>query len=264
MIHSKTKQDAIAGRKLVRSGTGEEHWRTEFLIAQEISGDMTQTSPQAFLIEMTPNEVIQPHFHEVEQFQVFLEGAGQLGRAEGIKPAVVHYTDAYTGYGPITASEQGLSYFALRPRKDPGAIYLHKEGYREKLRPSLKRHFTVPVIQSTEPVLANLTGPVVEPLFDESNYVLADGLAAHVVRLGPGQDYHGQSPVNTGGQYVIVLQGQVHRSGSMQQAHALGAFQPWTVLFVAPTEQAISLRAGETGTEFVMLQFGQRQGEHSS
>jgi len=60
------------------------------------------------------------------------------------------------------------------------------------------------------------------------------------------------------------LQGQVHRSGSMQQAHALGAFQPWTVLFVAPTEQAISLRAGETGTEFVMLQFGQRQGEHSS
>lgn len=253
MIHFKTKQDAIVGRKLVRSGTGEEHWRTDFLIAQEASGDTFNTSPQAFLIEMTPLEVIQPHFHEVEQFQVFLEGDGKLGRTnEGINPIVVHYTDAYTGYGPINASVHGLSYFALRPRKDPGAIYLHKEGYRERLRPSLKRHFSIAVIKSTEPVLAHLKQPVVESLFDNSKYVMTDGLAAFMVRLGPGQIFSGQSSENTGGQYVVVLQGDVQHAGLHQ------TFHDWTVFFTDPTIKATTFQAGDKGAELVMLQFGQR------
>ncbi|MDO9024338.1 hypothetical protein [Zwartia sp.] len=256
MIHYKTKQEAIGGRKLVRSGTGEEHWRTDFLIAQELSGDLNKTSPQAFLIEMTPEEVIQPHFHEVEQFQVFLEGEGQLGRSsDGIRPTVVHYTDAYTGYGPITASEYGLSYFALRPRKDPGAIYLHKEGYRERLRPSLKRHFTIPVIKSTEPVLAHLKQPVVESLFDETQYVLADGLAGSIVRLGPRQVYDQTCPEKTGGQYVIVLQGQLN---TLDHQEVDQSFQGWTVLFAEPGTGPVSLVAGDLGAEFLVLQFGQR------
>lgn len=266
MIHSKTKQEAIVGRKLVRSGTGEEHWRTDFLIAQEPSGDALDTSPQAFLIEMTPLEVIQPHFHEVEQFQVFLEGEGKLGRTnDGIHPIVVHYTDAYTGYGPINASVHGLSYFALRPRKDPGAIYLHKEGYRERLRPSLKRHFTIPVIKSTEPVLAHLKQPVVESLFDDATYVMTDGLAAFMVRLGPGQVFSGQSSGNTGGQYVVVLQGEVKQIGqvpqqepAVQQAGLLKTFPGWSVFFTDPTARATFFQAGDQGAEFVMLQFGQR------
>lgn len=261
MFYFKTKQDAIGGRKLVRSGTGEEHWRTDFLIPQEATPDSSATSPQAFLIEMTPEEVIQPHFHEVEQFQVFLEGEGRLGRMnDGIKPTVVHYTDAYTGYGPIIASEHGLSYFALRPRKDPGAIYLHKEGYRERLQPSLKRHFTVPVIKSTEPVLAHLSQPVVESLFDESKYLLADGLGASVVRLGPGQVFTGESTEKTGGQYVVVLQGEVKLVTFDQQQTNFQqqTFQGWTVFFTDPTVKTASFEAGVHGAEFVMLQFGQR------
>jgi len=255
MIHHKTKEEAIGARNLVRSGTGDEHWRTDFLIAQEMTDDLCKTSPQAFLIEMTPEEVIQPHFHEVEQFQVFLEGEGQLGRMnDGIRPTVVHYTDAYTGYGPITASEHGLSYFALRPRKDPGAIYLHKEGYRERLRPSLKRHFTKPIIKSTEPVLAHLTQPVVESLFDDKDYSLADGLGACIVRLGPGQVYAEHCPEKSGGQYVIVLQGQLK---TVDHEEVSQSFQGWTVLFAEPGTGPVSLAAGDLGAEFLVLQFGQ-------
>jgi len=251
MIHITTKQQVIDGRRTVRSGTGEEHWRTEFMLARDASPEEPGVSPQAFLVEMTPAEVIMPHFHEVEQFQVFIHGQGQLGRVDGaIGPLVVHYTDPSTGYGPITASANGLSYFALRPRKDPGAVYLHKDGYRERLKPSLKRHFSVPVTKSTEPVLSHITQPIVEQLFDEQRYCLKDGLAASVVRLGPGQPYEVPSPKETGGQYLIVLQGKVK--------HTEQLFKKWSLFFVEPEAAPICLEAGDKGAEFLVLQFGKR------
>jgi hypothetical protein len=251
MIHATTMQQVIDGRRTVRSGTGEEHWRTEFMLARDMSPDDVAVSPQAFLVEMTPAEVIMPHFHEVEQFQVFIHGEGQLGRVDGaIRPLVVHYTDASTGYGPITASENGLSYFALRPRKDPGAVYLHKDGYRERLKPSLKRHFSVPVTKSTKPVLSHLAQPVVEQLFNEDRYSLKDGLAASMVRLGAAQSYEVASPQQTGGQYLIVVQGKVKHAGQI--------FKKWSLFFVEPEAAPICLEAGDKGAEFLVLQFGKR------
>lgn len=251
MIYVTTKQQVIDGRRTVRSGTGEEHWRTEFMVARDVRPEEPGVSPQAFLVEMTPAEVILPHFHEVEQFQVFIHGEGQIGRVGGaIRSLVVHYTDASTGYGPITASTNGLSYFALRPSKDPGAVYLHLDGYRERLKPSLKRHFSVPFTKSTKPVLSHTTHPIVEQLFDEQRYSLKDGLAASVVRLGPAQSYEVPTPKETGGQYLVVLQGKVMYTENM--------FKKWSLFFVEPEAAPICLEAGPKGAEFLVLQFGKR------
>jgi hypothetical protein len=182
---------------------------------------------------------------------VFFEGEGQMGRTDGkLGPGVVHYTDAYTGYGPITASQQGLSYFALRPRKDPGAIYLHKEGYREKLRPSKKRHFSIPFVKSTQAVLGHLEKPVVEPLFDDSHYALDDGLSASLVRLGPNQSFTIQSSTQSGGQYLVNIQG-VLKYGDRDFAES-------SVFFSEPDDVTFVVDSGETGAEFLVLQFGQR------
>lgn len=252
MIHIATKKESLVGRRLSRLESGEVHWRTDFLRPSADSTHEAKTvSPQAFLIEMTPKEVIQPHFHEVEQFQVFIEGEGQMGRTEGkLGPLVVHYTDAYTGYGPITASQQGLSYFALRPRKDPGAIYLHKDGYREKLRPSKKRHFSIPFVKSTQAVLSHLSEPVIERLFQEGQYALDDGLSASLVRLGPQQSFRMESAAQGGGQYLVSLQGILKCSGQ--------DFAESSVFFREPTEATFSVQAGEAGAEFLILQFGKR------
>lgn len=251
MIHVSTKQESLSNRRLSRMESGEVHWRTDFLRPSDtVPHDSKAISPQAFLIEMTPQEIIHPHFHEVEQFQVFFEGEGQMGRTEGkLGPTVVHYTDAYTGYGPITASQQGLSYFALRPRKDPGAIYLHKEGYREKLRPSKKRHFSIPFVKSTQAVLGSLETPVVEPLFDISHYSLDDGLSASLVRLGPNQSFTIQTSTQCGGQYLVNIQG-VLKYGDRDFAES-------SVFFSEPADVSFVVESGEAGAEFLVLQFGQ-------
>ena len=252
MMHVATKKESLIGRRLSRMESGEVHWRTDFLRpTPEATHDAQTVSPQAFLIEMTPQEVIHPHFHEVEQFQIFIEGEGQMGRtADKLGPLVVHYTDAYTGYGPITASQQGLSYFALRPRKDPGAIYLHKEGYREKLRPSKKRHFSIPLVISTQAVLSHLNKPIVEPLFENGQYSLDDGLGACLVRLGPQQSFNIESTSKSGGQYIVSLQGLLKYSDQ--------EFDESSVFFSEPIDTSFSVEAGETGAEFLVLQFGQR------
>jgi hypothetical protein len=251
MIHVSTKQESLSNRRLSRMESGEVHWRSDFLRPSDaVPHDSKAVSPQAFLIEMTPQEIIHPHFHEVEQFQVFFEGEGQMGRTDGkLGPAVVHYTDAYTGYGPITASQQGLSYFALRPRKDPGAIYLHKEGYREKLRPSKKRHFSIPFVKSTQAVLGSLEKPVVEPLFDNSHYSLDDGLSACLVRLGPNQSFTIQSNIQNGGQYLVNLQGVLK--------YADRDFAELSVFFSEPDDLSFMVVSGSAGAEFLVLQFGQ-------
>ena len=238
MIHVSTKQESLSNRRLSRMRPSD-----------AVSHDSKAVSPQAFLIEMTPQEIIHPHFHEVEQFQVFFEGEGQMGRTEGkLGPAVVHYTDAYTGYGPITASQQGLSYFALRPRKDPGAIYLHKEGYREKLRPSKKRHFSIPFVKSTQAVLGHLDHPVVEPLFDDSHYALDDGLSASLVRLGPNKSFTIHSSTQSGGQYLVNIQG-VLKYGDRDFAES-------SVFFIEPSDFSFAVESREAGAEFLVLQFG--------
>src|SRR6201986_2249690 len=51
---------------------------------------------QAFLVEQRA-PAVQAHFHEVDQFQIVVEGSGSLGR-EPVRVGAVHYTDGYTSY----------------------------------------------------------------------------------------------------------------------------------------------------------------------
>jgi hypothetical protein len=243
MIQWRTSEQAMPGRRPVKSGTGEAHWRTEFL------GPHPQGSPlpQAFLIEMTPDEVILPHFHEVDQFQVFIAGTGTLGRQHGgMHPIVIHYVDRYTGYGPIAAGAQGFSYFALRAQTDPGAIYLHRPGYRERLRPSRKRHYTVQLTPSTEPVLLSRAGVKEEALFEDEAGSEA-GVSARVLRMGPGTSASIPNPAFGGGQYLLVLQGCLE--------HGEFSLPAWSVIFVTPDEAPLDALAGTQGLELLVLQY---------
>lgn len=87
--------------------------------------------PQGFLVEQPPGSVTKPHFHEVNQFQVFVGGAGRLGKyAAG--PLTVQYAGAHSPYGPIEAGNGGVIYFTLRAAWDPGAKYMPQS--RDKLR----------------------------------------------------------------------------------------------------------------------------------
>lgn len=246
MVMAAAGTQALKGRRLVQSGgTGERHWRTDF-IGERGNGE-TKRAPQAFLIEMSANEVIVPHFHEVDQFQVFVAGSGTLGRAaEVIHPIAVHYADHHTGYGPISAGPHGFSYFTLRANTDPGAVYLHRPGYREKLRPSAKRHGVAAGIDlSTEPVLMGRTDISVESLLGDIPG--DDAPAAHLIRMGPGVAATGPDPRESGGQHWLILNGSLEFAGRNYTA--------WSTVFVAPGDAPLAHRSGPGGLEAVMLRF---------
>src|SRR3954464_12357154 len=65
--------------------------------------------PMAFLVEQPPGSVVQTHFHEANQFQLVVGGSGTLGK-HAVQPIAVHYSNAFSAYGPITAGEEGLQY----------------------------------------------------------------------------------------------------------------------------------------------------------
>ena len=246
MVQAMTGTQALQGRRMIKSkGTGQEHWRTDF-IGLPSDGEV-KNEPQAFLIEMTPNETIVPHFHEVDQFQVFVAGGGGLGRNNDVAhPIAVHYADHHTGYGPINAGPQGFSYFTLRAKSDSGAIYLHQPGYRDKLKPSKKRHHLAHVTLSIEPVLLNRTHVAFEPLI-ENQETNADGLGAFLLRMGPGMKAAGPDPRGTGGQYYLVMNGLLERDGEHYPA--------WSTLFVDAADPPLAVTAGAQGLEALILQY---------
>ncbi|MBI3044669.1 MAG: hypothetical protein HYY78_17765 [Betaproteobacteria bacterium] len=245
MIQAVAAHEALKKRRGIKStGTGEEHWRTDFL-GKRGDGGAIRNEPQAFLIEMHANESILPHFHEVDQFQVFVAGGGGLGRhAAGL--LAVHYADHHTGYGPINAGPQGYSYFTLRAKSDPGAHYLHKPGYREALKPSPKRHgVAADIALSTEPVLMDRKDIAVEKLLQDLDN--SDGLGASLIRMGPATAYTGPDPRAAGGQYYLVVNGSLKL--------ATGSYPAWSTVFVPATDAPLAFTAGHKGLEALLLQF---------
>jgi hypothetical protein len=255
MVQAVNGEQALKGRRIIKSrGTGEEHWRTDFL-GKPGDGGGIKNEPQAFLIEMHADETILPHFHEVDQFQVFVSGAGSLGRdKEAAQPLSVHYADHHTGYGPINAGPQGYSYFTLRAQSDPGAHYLHKPGYREALKPSRKRHgVAAGITLSTEPILMDRKEASVERLLQDLDG--SDGLGVSLIRMGPGMSHAGPDPRATGGQYYLVLNGGLELE--------IGGYSAWSTVFVSRDDAPLALKAGPKGLEALLLQFPRNSSEQS-
>ena len=236
---------ALAGRKkLVNPNSGAPRWRTPFLGMPVRTDDEVRDGPLAFLIEMTPESVLPPHFHPVDQYQVFVSGSGTLGKhtANGL---AIHYADRHTAYGPITAGPHGVAYFTLRAKTDGRGVFLSKPGAREQLKPSRRRfHMVEGIVLAVPPVLAELAQPVTERLLGADG---DGGPASFMLRVGAGGSMRGPDPSHGGGQYYLVLTGSV-RSGD-------AALPPWSLLWVSPGESAPALEAGPAGAEVMVLEF---------
>jgi len=79
--------------------------------------------PMGFLVEQAAETLVQAHFHAANQWQVVVGGDGALGR-HAVGPIALHYTNAFSSYGPLQAGPAGLQYFSLRNAFDPGARYV--------------------------------------------------------------------------------------------------------------------------------------------
>jgi len=197
--------------------------------------------PQGFLVDQPPGSITHPHFHETDQFQVFVEGSGRMGK-KPVDPVTVQFAAGHTPYGPIVAGEAGIRYFTLRRRWDPGAKYMPRmreklvRGHqRQRLSPVLGRALIEGVVNLSEPRLTVLFGP--EP----------DGLAAWLVRIGPGQSFAGPATEESAGCYHVVLGGALTENGS-----ELGRL---TCQFTSADEAPLSMTATRAGACVVVLQF---------
>ncbi len=85
----------------------------------EIVGDRSTPwdGPCGHLVTQAPVDVVPPHFHEADQYQVFVAGSGRIG-GHPVAVGTVHYSDGYSGYGPIVPDADGCAYLTLRPTFD--------------------------------------------------------------------------------------------------------------------------------------------------
>ncbi len=237
MIQAKSITEARANCEHRVRGEGRESWISRFFKATADTPD----DPVAFLVDKKPDSVIAPHFHEVNQFQVIVGGYGKLGKQE-VKPFSLHYTNGYTGYGPITADDEGISFFTLRNRFDPGAKFF-PEG-RSFMKPAKKRHRVSDHLQlSDDGALKGRTSEALEIAIEPED----DGLAAWFQRIAPGAKTQAPSPEKGGGQYIIVARGTLIYDGAV--------FPELSCAYVSADAEPMSLEAGPEGLEVLIAQF---------
>ena len=68
-------------------------------------------APLAYTIEYESGRVSSTHYHTADQFQVVIEGGGTIGR-HVVRPLAVHFSRAYTPYGPLIANStaEGMTF----------------------------------------------------------------------------------------------------------------------------------------------------------
>jgi len=204
---------------------------TDYLGGHGYTGDVADASaPQAYIVHLrTPGGIIEPHYHDVDQFQVVVRGDGRIGRHE-LRVGSVHYVDRHTTYGPIVAGDGGIAYFTLRPSIAAGRYDMPESRRRKTVRSGAA--FTVHA--DTAPA--------------SGLHVLAEtarGARAVVARLPAGAAV--PEPVDGGAAYDLVLAGEVHSGGSVLPADSC--------VFRRAGEDAFTGRAGPDGATLLHLAF---------
>jgi hypothetical protein len=197
-----------------------------------------QAGPQAYLVEhLDPQARIYPHFHDVDQFQVFVRGKGRVGK-QPVPPITVQYADGYSPYGPIVADGVGLAYFTLRLAPASGGWRM--PGNRRLMPGRAGRTFSIrfdnyaTIPQRREDVLrSSLWGPA------------GDGLEVVGLRVGPGAEATSDEP--GGGQYIVICSGYLTHGGRTLPINSL--------LFLGPDELRASFKAGPDGAVLLLLKY---------
>lgn len=243
MIQAINGEAVKQGRQTVRNkGTGRSQWRIDYMGTRT---QQVEDRPHVFLVEMDAGGSIRPHFHQVDQFQVFVSGNGSLGRS-AVPLIALHYADHHTAYGPIEAGPLGLSFFTIRAKCDPGSIYVDKPGYKELLKPTKKRYVLKENVGlSTAPVLQHRTEAVLENLLEGVDD--SDGLGTIMLRLGAHMKAAGPDPSATGGQCHMVVNGSLQLDGA--------SYPTWSIIHASSADAPFEIVAGPQGLELMVFSF---------
>lgn len=198
---------------------------------------VVDTSPQAFLVERPyAGARVDPHFHDIDQFQVVVQGDGRIGKKQ-VHPIAFHYTDAYSPYGPIIGNDEGISFFTLRNVSSGGHFVMPGSGH---LMPCRAGRNLAGIFDIAVPMKAKETDRSVLIAKEE------DGVQAMGFRLGAHAIADGE-PSDAGGQYYLVCAGSLIEDDK--------ELPPNSLVRVDPGEPAPRFQAGADGADLLMLQF---------
>jgi hypothetical protein len=204
--------------------------------------------PQGFLVTQPPFSVTRPHFHETNQFQVFVSGSGAFGKKPAA-PLTVQFAAGHTPYGPIKAGAGGIMYFTLRQCWDPGAKYMPQ--MRDKLERGNQRQRLVVAPDLLSRAALQNTGDV---QFDTLLPDEADGLMAGLWTLGPNSHAELPDANGGGGQYHVVVNGVLE--GMLESTGRAPERLPrWSCQYAFPGDGCVSLRTNDAGAQVLVLRF---------
>ncbi len=204
--------------------------------------DRAVTAPMAYLVEQSPSSTVEPHFHQVDQFQIFIGGRGHIG-THALTGVTVHYSGAHSPYGPIVAGPAGVQYITLRRNWNPGAQWM--SGAVATLREMPGRKYVAytsePMNRSTAAHVSELKCTVVTDVIPSQS----NGLGAWMVQAGPGAALQG-NPALSNGLFWYVL-----TDGLQSDDSALGE---GACFFFSHEEPSFEFHAEAQGGELVRVQ----------
>jgi hypothetical protein len=208
-------------------------------VAGTIAYDVDDTSlPQAYLVEQPAGSTIPAHYHDTDQYQVFIHGNARFGK-KPIGPVTVHFAGGHTPYGPILTENEATHFFTFRAHWDGGGKPMPEN------RANLAR---------VKRIYRLAAGHQPEVSGGEPDTVIAtedNGLGTAIFHLASGQQQTLDLEVRGGGQYLLVLDGSVRHAATELGKHSC--------LFRYPEEAPVQFTAGEQGASVMLLQFPQQE-----
>jgi len=206
MILSKSSTGVKRVQREAAKAAGRDVWNTGYLgsrVGVPVPDSRDVLFPDAYLVEQGPADVLPPHFHRADQFQVFVSGYGTFGN-HPVQPPHVHYAGAFTPYGPIVAGPEGIGYMTMRKNFDTGVFEM------PKALPELRAAARPPRDMVSDHLDITPERPPATEL--ECREVFApqpDGLAAWHYRVPAHANFVAPDPAGGGGQYFLVLTGEL-------------------------------------------------------
>jgi rubredoxin len=189
----------------------------------------------------------------VDQFQVMVGGNGMLGK-HPVPPCTVHFSRAYTPYGPIRSDgKSAVAFFTLRAHYDPGSNYL--PDTRDTLRQVKGRDPFQISVHAEFPSLDSARAAGGSRMVELPGMKNDRGLLGAAISLAPDASTVAPDPVSGDGQYLLITKGGLLHEGRECKAY--------TIVFVEPHEGAFRLTAGSEGLEALILNLP-RVGERTS
>lgn len=230
-----TRERGTRNRRALDLGTEAPYYKGEWME----SGQGPGLAPTIFLVEQPSGSTLPTHFHRQNEFQVVVSGTGSIG-AHALTAVSVHYAGAYTGYGPVIASDGGMSYFTIRPAFDTGALLASQA--REHMIRGPKRQQYAPTVDIEALRKSSANAHSTQVLMPEAE----DGLHCEAWALPPSSQRAVPVRADTAGVFCLVLEGRIAAG-----EHVLEA---WESAYIPTEEHGYVLRTEAQGAIVLYMQ----------